>query len=51
MLIMHACKMRSTSLARKNIFRTSITDKKTICNRQIKVVGGFVERKEQDHGT
>ena len=47
----YACKMGGTSLAREDIFRTPIADKKIICDHQIKAVGGFAERKEQDHGT
>ena len=47
----YACKMGSTSLAREDIFRTQTADKKTICDRQIKAVGGFVERKEQKNKT
>ena len=37
----YAYKMGSTSLAWEDIFRTQAADKKTICDRQIKVVGGF----------
>ena len=47
----YACKTGNTSLAWEDIFRTPTADKKIICDRQIKAVGGFAERKEQDHGT
>ena len=41
----YAYKMRSTSLAWEDIFRTLTADKKIICDRHIKVVGGFCGEK------
>ena len=49
----YACKMGSTSLAREDIFRTPIADKKTFIFviAKSKRLVAFVDRKEQDHGT
>ena len=41
----YACKMGGTSLAREDIFRIPIADKKTFCDRQIKAAGGFCGEK------
>ena len=41
----YACKMRSMSFAREDIFRTQTADKKTFCDCQIKVVDGFCGEK------
>jgi hypothetical protein len=41
----YACKMGSMSLAVENIFRILTADKKTLCESQIKLVGGFCGEK------
>jgi hypothetical protein len=37
----------STSLAREDIFRTPTADRKTFCDRQIKVIGGLRREKNK----